>query len=544
MGSDMSKSSVCRRCGGPKAPDDDMCNTCDTSHGGSEGAPDWFDSERTVDRSTLRRLAAEGATSEGKGGTGEMDVAASSASHSQGDAGSHHSGGEGVMTGPAESGETQLLPGTQMDNIAPGLSSAAPDNGASEEVGVRPVEASNARDSADLAGTGTTGFCTGCGRPNSGNPFCGGCGQVMVNRSVPPERASVRPPTPAAAFCTGCGRPNSGNPFCGGCGQALANRSIPPAGSLMGPVLSSSVSLPGVGFGSWQTGQAAESAHVSGLSIDRSWFARLRRGWEFTIRSLELMRDQPGLVAVPVIASAIILVDLLVAEAIGSRLPSALYFLVWVIGMIGAYTVGVACQAVIVVRVGATLNGEHLTNAEAFRAVAPRMKDMVSWAILSFTVGALFRSLENARGPIGWLFRLVAVALLISWRALTFFVIPVMIFEGASTRQAITRSKELVRQVWGEGVIGVGVLNVLFNLVALALFMFCVLLAAAHFFLLAVLLLIATIVAFNLLAAVVSPIFILVLYRFATAGELVMGFTRDDIAAAVRPRRRRAYVGG
>lgn len=362
------------------------------------------------------------------------------------------------------------------------------------------------------------------------------------------EPAAVPTPTPVNRFCGNCGRPAGSGAFCGGCGTA-----IPPVGS--SPVVPVVVAQPVAPLvaeaeppqtpagSSWKPAAQAKVqtgptyGGLAGLNIDRRWSARLRRGWQFSIRSLELMKDQPGLIVVPVITATTILVQLIIIGLIGNALPSVLGFLWDVAGLISVYTVAVTGQAVIVVRIGAILNGGQLSNRESLQAVLPRMKDIVTWAAISFTVGTLIRSLERVRGPIGWIFRLIAVAMLVAWSALTFFVVPVMMFEGLSARASITRSRELVRQVWGEGVVGVGVLNVVFNLAALVLFILCFLLAAAHAFVLAILLFIVTIVAFNLLAAVVSPIFTVVMYRFATAGEVSFGFSAEDLAASMRPRR-------
>jgi hypothetical protein len=87
-------------------------------------------------------------------------------------------------------------------------------------------------------------------------------------------------------------------------------------------------------------------------------------------------------------------------------------------------------------------------------------------------------------------------------------------------------------------VIGVAALSALFNLAGLAVFVLCVLLALAQAIVLAIILLVVAVVALNLLAAVASPIFVVVLYNFATAGEVALGFDRELVDAAFRRARR------
>lgn len=375
----------------------------------------------------------------------------------------------------------------------------------------------------------------------------------QVEAATPPVSAESAPAL-VQRFCGACGKPASAGAFCGACGQALPLIGGSAAASSAFSLPADQPSYPSPRGAapyqltppprSWPLGERRDSpptyGGLAGLTIDRSWGARLRRGWQFSLQALDLMRKQPGLVAVPAIASGVILVQLILIAAIGGALPSALAFLWVVAGLVSVYTVGVTSQAVIVVRIGALLNGEQLTNRQALSRVTPRAKDIVTWAAISFTVGVVIRSMERARGPIGWIFRMVAVGIALAWSALTFFVVPVMIFEGLSAADSIKRSRDLVRQVWGEGVVGVGILNVLFNLVALGVVILCVLLAAAHAVILALILFMAMIVAFNLLAAVVSPIFVVVMYRFATAGEVAFGFRPEDLASSMRPRRRAA----
>lgn len=270
----------------------------------------------------------------------------------------------------------------------------------------------------------------------------------------------------------------------------------------------------------------------------RSFSERVAVGWMLSKRCFELMKTQPGLLAVPAISTAVIVVVFLLASVIAQALPGILKLL-WVVAAVGVLG-GIAAggQAVIVARVGALLHGGTCTNKEAFATVAPKWKVLAQWGAMSVTAAALIRGLERGRGVLGFLLRLVGLAAAVAWSALTFFMVPVIVFEDVTIRQAFSRSRQLIRQTWGEGVVGVGVLSALLTLVWFAVIALFVLLVAAHAAILAVPLLILAIIGVNLLASVASPVLVTVLYSYATSGQVGLGMTETDLAGMFRPRRR------
>lgn len=285
--------------------------------------------------------------------------------------------------------------------------------------------------------------------------------------------------------------------------------------------------------------EAAPARPLPRTRIDRSWSARFHRGLRLTTTSLEIMRRLPGLTAIPVLSiSAIAFVFVVLALLTGGR-ASGFGLVVWTAGYGVMATVAMVGQAVITHRVMTHLDGHAVSNSQSLQAVLPRLRTLAAWACLSLTVGATLRSLERRRGLIGLVTRAVATFVTIAWSAMTFFVLPVILFENLDTAAAIKRSRALVRECWGEGVVGVGALNVLFNLALIAVVFVAMILAIAHAVVLALIVILLAILGFNLLAAVASPIFTVALYRYATTGEYTMGFSKHDFVAAFRRKRTR-----
>ena len=324
-------------------------------------------------------------------------------------------------------------------------------------------------------------------------------------------------------FCGECGSPigHGGEASCSSCNALPSD--VPPADAM--------ASRP----------PRRDPARLIG-SIDRSWSARLTRGVALVRVSLELMQQQPGLLAVPVASTgAVVVLFALASVATGGSLTGAegLALLVWLVAFGAMAAVATVGQAVITQRIMCHLNGERLSNSESLRAVTPRLSTLATWGCLNLAVGTFVRAIERGRGILGLVGRMVALIAVIAWSAATFFVVPVILFEGLGVSDAMRRSRELVRSTWGEGVVGVGALVLLFNLIGLGIVIAAVLLAAAQLYVLAMIFILLAIIAINLLSAVASPVFTVALYCFATTGAVPLGLSEQDLSAAFRPRRKR-----
>jgi len=383
--------------------------------------------------------------------------------------------------------------------------------------------------------TAGAAFCTQCGAQVLDHEplFCSSCGarlrfasEAEIARPGDP-RPSVQPTPPLLAAATdgwGAG-PDEGVPS-----GALGVAEAAPAWTAPSP-----------GPGPAAIGPAPIGPPVA--PVRRGFWERVTAGWELSVRCLQLMKTQPGLLAVPVISTVVIVVLFILAAVVASALPGILALLWWLAALAVMAGIGVGGQAVIVHRIGSVLRGGTCTNAQAFAAVVPKWRTLLAWGAISLSVGVAIRSLERRGGLVGLVLRIVGVALAIAWSALTFFMVPVIVFEDLTVRDAIRRSRELVRDNWGEGVVGVGVLTAMLNLVFLGVVVLGVLLITAHALVLALMVFLAAIVGSNLLSAVASPVFVVVLYNYATCREISFGFDEADLVGVFRPRRRRAFAG-
>lgn len=368
--------------------------------------------------------------------------------------------------------------------------------------------------------------CHNCGAEQKpGQQFCSSCGAGLEMAAAARSSSTACPVCGAAQavwyqFCDSCGTP----------ARPAAASEGPYAGLADGPT-------GGPRFG------PGGPAGVLG-AVDRSWSARWERGLRLTRLSVELIRQQPGLLWVPVAAAAAIAIAYLLAYMFSQVLPTGVAVVFWLAAAVFMASVSAVSQAVILHRVSVAAAGSSESNSQALAAVTPKVWTLASWGTLSLAVGTLIRGLERGQGWGGFLLRLLAATLQVAWSALTFFVVPVIVFEDLGVRDAIRRSRELLRVSWGEGVIGVTILSLVYTLIILAAFVLAIVFASAHLLALAVLVVLVAVLGVTLLSCVASPVFTFVLYRFATTGETAFGLTVEDLAAAFRPRRRIGFAGG
>ncbi len=156
------------------------------------------------------------------------------------------------------------------------------------------------------------------------------------------------------------------------------------------------------------------------------------------------------------------------------------------------------------------------------------------WAVITATVGMVLRAIQERAGLLG---RIVAGIVGIAWNAITFFVVPVLLYEPVGVFDGVKRSASLFKQRWGEQFTG----NVSIGL-AMFLLMLPILLVAGLLTAVSVPLgIVFGVVGIGILAAAgaaLSGVFNAALYRYATTGEASGAFSEEDLSGTFTPRGR------
>ena len=147
------------------------------------------------------------------------------------------------------------------------------------------------------------------------------------------------------------------------------------------------------------------------------------------------------------------------------------------------------------------------------------------WAVITATVGMILRAIQERSGILG---RIVAGIIGIAWNAITFFVVPVLLYEPVTAPEAIKRSATIFRARWGEQFTGNATIGLAMVLVGIAVSLPLIALAAAAP-VIGIPLLVLAVGAVAAAGAACSGVFNAALYRYAVTGEAAAPFTHEDL---------------
>lgn len=266
----------------------------------------------------------------------------------------------------------------------------------------------------------------------------------------------------------------------------------------------------------------------------------LSDSWRIARRAFGDLREAPGLLVFPLVAALAVSASFVLFVAGTFWLPGLLYpsgavdagrTPVGVVLFVAAYLVSTV--AAVLAQAGLTavalrrLEGRSATTAEGWRMVRLHLGRLLLWALVAATVGLVIQLLAaRFRGLGGLVLRIAAGA---GWSLITYFIVPVLLFESESFGGSLRRSANLFLNTFGRTLVTnffVGLLTAAGVLAALALgvFGFYELVAGdpvPGLTLMAVGLSVGVLVA--LVGATVEGILRAALYRYATTGQIETG---------------------
>ncbi|MDQ4040499.1 MAG: DUF6159 family protein [Actinomycetota bacterium] len=278
---------------------------------------------------------------------------------------------------------------------------------------------------------------------------------------------------------------------------------------------------------------------------------RISRGWALAKQSFAVLRADRSLLLFPVIAMPAALAAAAIVMGPGVALYAADRQEAFLIAF-GALTlyaltfVTVFFNTALAAAAARSLDGADTTVGEGLAAARSRLGVIAAWALVQTVVGIAISAIQEAAGDsiVG---RILAGLVNFAWSAATFFVVPVIALEGVGPRDAFKRSVSLLRERWGEGVVGTASVSGVVFLIALlpiaALGVPGVMLLSGGgtdvvggilLGLAAVVLVLAMLV-----GGTANAIFRVALYRYATDGVAAAGFDPTQLESAFAPKRRR-----
>lgn len=270
---------------------------------------------------------------------------------------------------------------------------------------------------------------------------------------------------------------------------------------------------------------------------------RISRAFRLLGASWQVLRADKELLILPVIS---LIATVVVTAAIGGfawagglgrerESLSAIDYVYLAVFYFVTYFIAIFFNAAVVGAATIRLRGGDPSIRDGLRMAASKLGKIAGWAAVSATIGLILRSLEERFGFLG---DLVIGLIGAAWGAVTFFVVPVILYEPVGVVDSIKRSAGIFKQRWGETFVGNGSIGLAMFLVAIP-----ILAVAGGLGALSVPLGIAVgvvgIVFLVAIGSALSGVFNAALYRFATTGETAGAFDPSDLQSSFRPKRRR-----
>lgn len=183
-----------------------------------------------------------------------------------------------------------------------------------------------------------------------------------------------------------------------------------------------------------------------------------------------------------------------------------------------------------------TLKGGDPDIAYGFKVAAQHLPRILGWALITATVGFVLKLIRERGGILG---AIVATIVDVAWSLITFFVIPVMIFQGYGVIDSIKESASIFKRTWGENMIARFSLGLVFFLLGL-IGIVPIVLAALTKTVALIIVVSAAVLLYWMLLGVVSAslngILSTALYDYAVTGQVPPAYNPQTIAAAFQPK--------
>ena len=280
-----------------------------------------------------------------------------------------------------------------------------------------------------------------------------------------------------------------------------------------------------------------------------------KQGRELSNEAFAVVKDHRFLLGFPIragIGSFVVLVVLglpaaLLAATSDSDAAAGSAIALLVVAALVAACIVARFQGGLVAAADLALKGEASSYEQGMHDSSGHVGALAGWGLINGTVGVVLSSLQSGGGQsglIGVALRILGALVSVAWSAITFFVVPVIVFEGIGAVAAIKRSTSILRERWGPavaGIVRIGLRFVIFLYLPAAVLLVAGIFVAmggddsATIALGALLVGIAIVlfVAGGIVQSTVRSVFGVALYRYATDGTAIGPFTEEQLAGSM-----------
>jgi len=182
------------------------------------------------------------------------------------------------------------------------------------------------------------------------------------------------------------------------------------------------------------------------------------------------------------------------------------------------------------------LTGGNPVFMDGIRNANAHIVPIFIWAMISATVGLVLHLLQERAGIIG---QIIIGLIGMAWGLITYFVIPVMIFEEMGPVQAVKESASLFRKTWGETLVGqvsIGIVFVILAIVGLIPVALALMSGSFTLFILFVAIFIIYLAILLVVGSSLQGVYNTALYLYATTGNVPEAYSKEMIENAFAPK--------
>jgi len=206
-------------------------------------------------------------------------------------------------------------------------------------------------------------------------------------------------------------------------------------------------------------------------------FTRFSNGWSLLQASARVLKADTELIVFPIISaigvllvSAAFVVPVVLTRESHRLEHSPLAFVLGLAFYMVTYFVIFFCNAALVGAAMIRLRGGDPTVGDGVRIAISKAGPILGYALLAATVGMVLRTIQERVGLIG---KIIVAIIGVAWSVATSLTVPVLVAEDVGPIEAVKRSTALLKQTWGEQIVGNGAIGTVFGF-----FIFLVLMVA------------------------------------------------------------------
>jgi len=277
---------------------------------------------------------------------------------------------------------------------------------------------------------------------------------------------------------------------------------------------------------------------------------KIRNSWALIKASAAVLRADKELVVFPIISSLVLLIVTAsfglpmaltgffesLQEGPGQILGVIVGFLFYVV----QYTIMIFANSALVGAALIRLRGGDPTVKDGLDIAAKRFGLILGYALIAASVGMILRWISERAGLLGQIAGAIGG---LAWNLATFLVVPVLVVEGLSPIEAVKRSASLLKQTWGEQIVGNFGLGLIFGLLALLVAVVAIplIVLAAISGAIAMIVVVAVVavllwMALGLISSTLQGIYVAAVYRFAAEEQVGTFFDEQMVREAFRPK--------